>query len=150
MFDYLLAIANYSTSSIRLLKRSDNDALYQLRVFNYYKLLTIFESIHLAELELFQSVGLVTTFVCTTRYFVLIRRTQYTKSFTGELNCLRQLNLSFKHFIDQDLGNQDKLVNIIDNLTQEDLILLQEDLTSLNTEITPMQNLRRLLVCTRI
>lgn len=146
VFDYLLAIANYSTSSIRLLKRSDNDALYQLRVFNYYKLLTIFESIHLAELELFQSVSLGDDICLYDKIFRFDQKdTIYQEFLQEKLNCLRQLNLSFKHFIDQDLGNQDKLVNIIDNLTQEDLILLQEDLTSLNTEITPYAKLKKIV-----
>lgn len=36
-------------------------------------------------------------------------------------------------------------MNIIDNLTQEDLILLQEDLTSLNTEITPYAKLKKIV-----
>ncbi|EEQ43340.1 hypothetical protein MG5_05564 [Candida albicans P57072] len=146
VFDYLLAIANYSTSSIRLLKRSDNDALYQLRVFNYYKLLTIFESIHLAELELFQSVSLGDDICLYDKIFRFDQKdTIYQEFLQEKLNCLRQLNLSFKHFIDQDLGNQDKLVNIIDNLTQEDLISLQEDLTSLNTEITPYAKLKKIV-----
>ncbi|CAN3362304.1 hypothetical protein DICA2_E02828 [Diutina catenulata] len=56
IFDYLLAIANYSASSIKLLKRHDADALYQLRVFNFYKFLRVFFTIEYAQKALFASV----------------------------------------------------------------------------------------------
>lgn len=56
-FDYLLAIAAYSTSSLKLMKRTDAAAVAQLRVFNYYKLVTIFGALELAQNHLFNSVS---------------------------------------------------------------------------------------------
>lgn len=52
-YDYLNAIANYSASSIKLVRRSDPLALYQLRVFAFYKFLTIVDSIEKAQTDLF-------------------------------------------------------------------------------------------------
>lgn len=143
VFDYLLAIANYSTSSIRLLKRTDNDALYQLRVFNYYKLVTILETIKLAELELFKSISLGDEISLYDKLFRFDQKdTIYQEFLQDKLDALKKLNLSFKNFIDHDLGNQDRIVDIVDSLTQEDLIPLQESLTSLNNKITAYGKLR--------
>lgn len=54
-YDYLLAIANYSLSSIKLSKRTDNESLMQLRVFNYYKYLTVVNALEAAHRELFNA-----------------------------------------------------------------------------------------------
>lgn len=54
-YDYLLAIANYSLSSIKLSKRTDNESLMQLRVFNYYKYLTVAKALECAHTELFSA-----------------------------------------------------------------------------------------------
>ncbi|CCE86616.1 Piso0_005116 [Millerozyma farinosa CBS 7064] len=56
-FDYLIAISKYTASSSpKLNKRSDDQAIMQLRVFNFFKFVTILESIEKAQLELFTSV----------------------------------------------------------------------------------------------
>ncbi|CAK7893818.1 hypothetical protein CAAN1_02S08988 [[Candida] anglica] len=52
-FDYLLAISNYSASTVKLTKRTDQAAMAQLRVFNYYKFATVFETIERAQTKLF-------------------------------------------------------------------------------------------------
>lgn len=54
-FDYLGAIANYLSSSIKLVRRDDPQALYQLRVFAYYKFLTVLDTIEKAQVDLFSS-----------------------------------------------------------------------------------------------
>ncbi|RLV88361.1 hypothetical protein JA9_004228 [Meyerozyma sp. JA9] len=54
-YDYLLAIANYSSSSIKLSKRTDDESLMQLRVFNYYKFLTVTKALECAHTELFSA-----------------------------------------------------------------------------------------------
>lgn len=55
-YDYLNAIANYSPSHIKLVKRSDPQAVYQLRVFAFYKAVTILQTIEAAHVKLFASV----------------------------------------------------------------------------------------------
>lgn len=55
-YDYLNAIAHYSSSHIKLVKRSDPQAAYQLRVFAFYKAATILRSILTAIQSLFASV----------------------------------------------------------------------------------------------
>ncbi|EMG48776.1 hypothetical protein SBY92_004089 [Candida maltosa Xu316] len=146
VFDYLLAIANYSASSIRLLKRTDHDALYQLRVFNYYKLITIFEAINLAELELFKSISLGDEVSLYDKLFRFDHKdTIYQEFLQDKLDSLRKLDLSFKHFIDHDLGSQDKLVDIIDNLQEEDLAPLQQNLTDMDSQITAFGKLKAIV-----
>ncbi|KAF3985910.1 hypothetical protein FT663_02948 [Candidozyma haemuli var. vulneris] len=54
-FDYLVALANYSPSSIKRVRRSDPHALFQLRVFAYYKFITIVDTIERAQYDLFNS-----------------------------------------------------------------------------------------------
>lgn len=54
-YDYLLAIAHYLLSSIKLSKRTDNESLMQLRVFSYYKYLTVERALEQAHQELFSA-----------------------------------------------------------------------------------------------
>lgn len=54
-FDYLNAIANYSSSLLKLVKRSDPLAKYQLRVFAFYKFLTVTHVLKMAESHLLSS-----------------------------------------------------------------------------------------------
>lgn len=55
-YDYLNAIAHYSSSHTKLLKRSDPQAAYQLRVFAYYKAAMIIRTYEKAQSQLFSSV----------------------------------------------------------------------------------------------
>lgn len=48
-FDYLLAISNFLASTVKLIKRTDPEACFQLRIFNYYKFITIFETLEAAQ-----------------------------------------------------------------------------------------------------
>ncbi|RLV90911.1 hypothetical protein JA1_004214 [Spathaspora sp. JA1] len=131
-FDYLLAIANYSTSSIKLLKRSDDDALYQLRVFNYYKFLIIFESINLAQLELFNSINIGDDVTLYDKIFKFDQKDIiYQEFFDDKLSNLKKLNLSFRLFIDHDVGDQERLVEVMDNIQPEEILALQENLLDL-------------------
>lgn len=97
VFDYLLAIANYSTSSIKLLKRSDPDALYQLRIFNYYKFLMVFESIEASHINLLSSINVGEDI---SLYDKLLRFDNkdiiYQEFLADKIVALKGLDLSFK------------------------------------------------------
>lgn len=54
-WDYLVAIANYLTSSLKLVKRTDENAMFQIRVFAFYKFLTVMNLIERAQYDLFAS-----------------------------------------------------------------------------------------------
>ncbi|CAI5755568.1 unnamed protein product [Candida verbasci] len=125
IFDYLLAIANYSNSSIRLLKRSDNDALYQLRVFNFYKFLIILESINLAEHELFRSGDDVTLY---DEIFKFDQRDIIYEEFLKEkLDTLKELNIPFERKLD---------------LSDEEIEILQKNIDELDECKTPFTKLK--------
>lgn len=55
-YDYLNAIAHYSPSHIKLVRRTDPQAAYQLRIFAFYKAITIIRTIQGAQVQLFLSV----------------------------------------------------------------------------------------------
>lgn len=52
-FDYLLAIADFLALTVKLTKRTDEHALWQLRVFNYYKFLMVWELVEVMLEEMF-------------------------------------------------------------------------------------------------
>ncbi|KAK6456480.1 uncharacterized protein RJT20DRAFT_118798 [Scheffersomyces xylosifermentans] len=148
VFDYLLAIANYSTSSIKLLKRSDNDALYQLRIFNYYKFLTVAESIEATHLSLFNSIN---SGESVTLYDKLFRFDQkdiiYQEFLEEKLSVLRGLQLSFTCFVDKGVSNQDKIVLFLESLTEEELAPIQQNISDLNTvNVTPYSKLKSIVL----
>lgn len=102
IFDYLLAISNYSSSSIKLSKRTDKDALYQLRVFNYYKFLYIFETIELAQMKLFKSINNGEENSLYDKVFRFDQKDIIFQEFLEEkLDLLRDLNLPFRYFIEE-------------------------------------------------
>ncbi|ODV82173.1 uncharacterized protein CANTADRAFT_39137, partial [Suhomyces tanzawaensis NRRL Y-17324] len=133
-FDYLLAIANYSTSSIKLLKRSDNDALYQLRVFNYYKFLTIFETIEQAQLTLYDSTNTAEESLYDKIFRFDERDVIYQEFLEEKLDLLRRLQVPFSHFIE---SNQGELINFIENLPDQELHELNATFAKLKSNITP-------------
>ncbi|KAK6202491.1 uncharacterized protein RJT21DRAFT_112448 [Scheffersomyces amazonensis] len=146
-FDYLLAIANYSSSSIKLLKRSDPDALLQLRIFNYYKFLIIFESLESAQLNLFNSINNDDIKL----YDKIFRFDQkdiiYQEFLTEKLANLKALKLPFSHFIESqnsgdDTENNEKLIKFINSITKVDLIVIQKLFNDLNCKnLTPYSKL---------
>ncbi|KAG2733887.1 hypothetical protein G9P44_003412 [Scheffersomyces stipitis] len=147
VFDYLLAIANYSTSSIKLLKRSDPDALYQLRIFNYYKFLMVFESIEASHINLLSSINVGEDI---SLYDKLLRFDNkdiiYQEFLADKIVALKGLDLSFKSFIDTSVSDQDKIISFIENLTPEDLAPIQQNLTDLNTiNVTPYSKLQNIV-----
>lgn len=99
VFDYLVAISNYSSSSIRLSRRLDAHALYQLRVFNFYKFVTIQESVEAAQRELFLS---TTTTEDASLYDKLLRFSEedivFQEFLEEKLMVLRDLKLPFSFF----------------------------------------------------
>lgn len=107
-FDYLLAIANYSTSSVKLLKRTDLDAVLQLRVFNYYKFITIVEAIEKAQAELFNSNNTLDEGISLLeKIFKFDQRDIILQEFLNEkLDALKKLKLPFSCFIENDTTNK--------------------------------------------
>lgn len=101
-YDYLNAIANYSSNSLsKLLKRSDPSALYQLRVFTYYKFLTVCKSIDLAQTVLFSSTApseSIPLYQKLLRYD--LRDIAFQELITEKIHILRNLNLSIECFFE--------------------------------------------------
>lgn len=99
-FDYLMAIANYSSSSIKLVRRSDPSALAQLRIFAFYKAVTILDTLEKAQYDLF-SAGNPGDSTLYEKIFRFEERDIGVQRLLGErIHVLRQLNLPFSCFCD--------------------------------------------------
>lgn len=149
VFDYLLAIANYSSSSIKLLKRNDADALFQLRVFNYYKFLVIIEIIEREQLALF-NLALNDENTLFDKIFRFDQKDIIYQEFLEEkLAGLKQTAVSFKNFLDIEEpmnANHKKLVDFVENMSEENIAILNSrlhDLKSVN--ITPLSKLTSIM-----
>lgn len=104
-FDYLNAIANYSSSSVKLSKRSDPEAVYQLRVFGFYKLLTILKTIELAHSKLYSSANPPDTTSLYEKVFRFdLRDIEIQNLLTEKIKILRQLNLPVQCFLESENG----------------------------------------------
>ncbi|OBA20170.1 hypothetical protein METBIDRAFT_79453 [Metschnikowia bicuspidata var. bicuspidata NRRL YB-4993] len=102
-FDYLNAIANFSSSSVKLLKRSDAKALYQLRVFGFYKFLTIERTIELALSSLYSSPSSPDATILYEKVFRFdLQDIEILTLLTQKIRILRQLNLPTECFLDGD------------------------------------------------
>ncbi|KAK6460574.1 hypothetical protein DFJ63DRAFT_320737 [Scheffersomyces coipomensis] len=148
-FDYLLAIANYSPSSIKLLKRSDPDAILQLRIFNYYKFLIIFESLELAQLNLFNSINNDDIKLYDKIFKFDQKDIIYQEFLTEKLTLLKSLNLSFSYFIESNSNNKDnqKLIKFINSINKVDIILIQKIFNDLNCKnLTPYSKLSNIVL----
>lgn len=101
-FDYLLAISKHNPG---LSKRTDPDALLQLRVFNFYKFLVIFETIEHAQYLLFKTSNkkddIGSEALLYDSVFRFDERDLILQSFLDEkLRLLRDLHLPFDVFSD--------------------------------------------------
>lgn len=144
-YDYLLAIAN-SKSSSKLAKRTDIEAVYQLRVFNYYKLLYITETIEAAQVELFASCG------ATDEDPPLIEKVfrfderdiLFQEFFDDKLQALRDLKLPFSCFIEHDedhrLSKYFSAMALMDD-QKSTLTKIGELFSKLNKAVTPTTKL---------
>lgn len=135
-FDYLLAIANNGNTqgNGKLVKRLDPDALHQLRVFNYYKFIVIFQSIELAQKVLFES--LLDDLTLYDKVFKFEQKDLIHEEFLYEkIEQLKLEKLPFSKF-----GN-DKFSEFIDNIKQEDLQEIEQAFISLDSTHTPYAKL---------
>lgn len=146
-FDYLLAIANYSTSSVKLLKRTDLDAVLQLRVFNYYKFITIVEAIEKAQAELFNSNNTLDEGISLLeKIFKFDQRDIILQEFLNEkLDALKKLKLPFSCFIENDTTN--KLTAFFSSISEagnENITLekIKQTFVVLIESITPYSKLK--------
>lgn len=146
-FDYLLAIANYSTSSVKLLKRTDPEAVMQLRVFNYYKFITIMETIERAQLELFNSNNTLDEGISLLeKIFKFDQRDIILQEFLNEkLDALKKLRLPFSCFIENDSNN--KLNTFFSSISEAGVVnstleKIKKKFAELNECITPYSKLK--------
>lgn len=110
-YDYLNAIANYSHAHIKLVKRSDPQACYQLRVFAFYKAVIILQTIEAAQAKLFAS---VTPGDQTTLYYKIfrfdLRDLAIQELLTEKLAILRKISLPLSAFCETEFKlDRDKL-----------------------------------------
>lgn len=142
LFDYLLAIANYSSSSIKLVKRTDPSALLQLRIFNFYKFIITFEMIEKALNMLFNSVNNNHEDVkLFDKIFRFDERDLIIQEFLDQkLLTLRKLKLSIESFIESSpVSNK---VNELDLLNNETINQIHHIFLDINNQITPFAKLK--------
>ena len=146
-FDYLLAIANFSAPASKFPKRSDEAALYQLRVFHYYKFLAIYETIEEATRRLFLSTGPDDEIVLLEKVLKFEERDIIIQEFLNEkLEALRAMNLLISSFVETDPS--DKLNNFFGNSSDENSMLLRKIKSLfllLNEEVTPLSKLKTIV-----
>lgn len=167
VFDYLLAIANYSALLIKLLKRHDADALYQLRVFNFYKFYTVWAQIRQAQHVLYTLVlgdavtplarmkralkeqrddALSVQSEDDTLYAKVLRFDQrdiiHQEFFDEKIAILRQHKLPWTAFIHLETSDQhDKLDKFFSEVTDDDIAALQTQLDVMAAAKTPSTKL---------
>lgn len=118
-FDYLLAISNYSSSSIKLVKRTDDEALNQLRIFNFYKFLIIHKSMELSSFKLFNSVNDKDDDSLFDKLFKFNEKDLLIQDLLDKkMSLLKSFKIPLKNFLDIDIKDFDKLADI---LSEEDV-----------------------------
>ncbi|GEQ70443.1 hypothetical protein JCM33374_g4120 [Metschnikowia sp. JCM 33374] len=145
-FDYLNAIANYSSSSIKLSKRSDPDALYQLRIFGFYKFITILRTIELAHLKLYSSSNSPDLTPLYEKVFRFDRRDIEIQNLLSEkIKILRQMNLPIQCFLESDNQSEsmalDKALSSLETSDGTNLTEIKEAFTKLVQAQTPASKL---------
>lgn len=133
LFDYLLAIASYSASSIKLVKRSDARAMFQLRVFAYYKFLTIIDTIEKAQYDLFCSSNPGDKSTLYDKIFRFDERDiSIQKLLSEKIRILRNLNLPLSCFCESsDKDENVRLDEFFLVLSEKDEATLEEIKASL-------------------
>lgn len=149
-FDYLVAIANYSSSSIKLVKRTDPDAMSQLRVFAYYKLLTILDTVEKAQYDLFSTPNPGDKSTLYDKIFGFNDRDiKFQRLFSEKIKLLRNLNLSFGCFCDtNDADEKAKLDEFFLTFHLEEnptLTKIQSSLRLMNQVRTPSAKLKHIV-----
>ncbi|OVF09234.1 hypothetical protein A9F13_05g00154 [Clavispora lusitaniae] len=150
VYDYLIAIANYSASSIKLVRRSDAKALFQLRVFAYYKFLTIINTIEKATYDLFTSRNPGDKFTLYDKIFRFDRNDILTQKLLSEkIHVFRQLKMPLSYFFEHPSSEKSlKLDAFFADLDKNDNIMLrkiQHSFKSLDEVRTPSAKLKHIV-----
>lgn len=146
-FDYLMAIANYLSSSIKLVKRSDELAMKQLRIFNLYKFHSTLHAIELAHNKLFQTVAKGEDVMLYDKIFRFDQKDVIFQEFLDEkLEALRKENICFSMFYHDDSETglaefMDSLVESKDTEFNSQLEQLTEQCIELKQCITPLSKI---------
>lgn len=124
MFDYLLAIANYSSSSIKLVKRTDQQALAQLRIFNLYKFLVVLNIIEKSQESLLKLVNNHDDISLYDKIFRFHEKDMVVEDyFKKKITALKSLNLRFESFVEKDIiEKHQKLIDFINNCESNDQV----------------------------
>ncbi|EGV65439.1 hypothetical protein PSN45_002378 [Yamadazyma tenuis] len=144
-YDYLLAIANYSSSSIKLVRRTDSAAVLQLRVFNMYKFLLVTHMIESSQELLLQSTSNKDDDISL--YDKIFRFDEkdlvVQEFFDKKLKSLKRLNLPFQCFIEEDNQTYKSLIELINTCdTNENIMALIKEFTSIKDQVTASSKLR--------
>lgn len=145
-FDYLNAIANYSSSSVKLSKRSDPEALFQLRVFGFYKFLTILKTIELAHSKLFASSSSSDSTPLYEKVFKFdLRDIHFQKLLSEKIKILRQLRLPIQCFLESESQSEssvlEKALHSLENEKNDHLTDLKLAFSQLIQAQTPASKL---------
>lgn len=146
-FDYLMAIANYLSSSIKLVKRSDALAQKQLRIFNLYKFHSTLHAIELAQNKLFQSVAKGEDVMLYDKIFRFDQKDVIFQEFLDEkLEALRKEDICFSMFYQDDSETgladfMDIIVSSTDTEYTTQLDELTEKCIELKQCITPLSKI---------
>ncbi|CAH2355759.1 hypothetical protein CLIB1423_33S00342 [[Candida] railenensis] len=154
-FDYLLAIANFSASTVKLTRREDKEALVQLRIFNYYKFLTIFETIERAQEKLFGTINSNPNMnefdeEATSLYDKIFRFEQkdiiFQEFLEEKIGVLKKLNLPLSCFVEEDNNPLQKVFRTEgERISSEAIGQINGLFIKLNASITPLSKLKILL-----
>lgn len=150
VYDYLLAIANYSTLSIKLVRRSDTKALYQLRVFSYYKLLTIVNTIEKAQYDLFTSRNPGDEFALYDKIFRFDRDDIWAQKLLSEkMRILQRLDMPIGYFFENSSPNEkanlDAFFSLLDPALNIILKKIQNSFRLINDVKTPAAKLKHIV-----
>lgn len=149
-FDYLVALANYSPLSIKRVRRTDPHALFQLRVFAYYKFVLILDSIEKAQYDLFHSStpgDKLTLYDKIFRFDEKDIRAQ--QLWTDKIALLRNLNLPLSSFCEsknkEESARLDEFFLTLDTSNSATLQEIKKHFKLLNVVKTPATKLKYLV-----
>lgn len=154
-FDYLLAIANFLALTVKLTRREDKEALTQLRIFNYYKFLTIFETIERAQEKLFGTINNNPNMnefdeESTSLYDKIFRFEQkdiiFQEFLEEKIGVLKKLELPLSCFVEEDNSPLQKVFQTEgDRISSQAIDRINGLFIKLNASITPLSKLKILL-----
>lgn len=142
-YDYLLAISNYSSSTIKLVRRTDNEALLQLRIFNFYKLLVVLKTIELSLIKVFESMNDDDSDMLFQKIFRFNEKDLALQElFSKKVAVLRDFDIPFKNFLGSNV-NYEVINEFMNNDKQlEELI---DDFNQINHSMLPGVKLQRIV-----